>query len=59
MNSISACEIFEVCNFSSYGVELAVVDMLLTVLSGIWDIMDWEEQYISPTNPKKSYAEQL
>jgi hypothetical protein len=33
--------------------------MLLTVLSGIWDIMDWEEQYISPTNPKKSYAEQL
>jgi hypothetical protein len=34
-NSISDCEIFEVCNLSPYGVELAVVDMLLTVLSGI------------------------
>ena len=27
-NSINNCEIFEVCNFSPYSVELAVVDML-------------------------------
>ena len=34
-NSINGYEIFEVCNFSPYGVEVAIVDVLLTVLYGI------------------------